>query len=72
MVVMMVMIVIKETCRTCKAVSVVTMEQSHHALSLNETALFRWKLVSWCFEPSQPQRITSGLKTNFSLYPSNS
>ena len=22
---------------------------------------------SWCFEPSQPQRITSGLKTNFSL-----
>ena len=22
-------------------------------------------LVSWCFEPSQPQRITSGLKTNF-------
>ena len=21
-------------------------------------------LVSWCFEPSQPQRITSGLKTN--------
>ena len=20
------------------------------------------KLVSWCFEPSQPQRITSGLK----------
>ena len=27
-------------------------------------------LVSWCFEPSQPQRITSGLKTNFSLSPS--
>ena len=21
--------------------------------------------VSWCFEPSQPQRITSGLNTNF-------
>ena len=20
-----------------------------------------WELVSWCFEPSQPQRITSGL-----------
>ena len=20
----------------------------------------RWDLVSWCFEPSQPQRITSG------------
>ena len=26
-------------------------------------------VVSWCFEPSQPQRITSGLKTNFSLSP---
>ena len=25
--------------------------------------------VSWCFEPSQPQRITSGLITNFSLSP---
>ena len=22
------------------------------------------ELVSWCFEPTQPQRITSGLKTN--------
>ena len=27
------------------------------------------ELVSWCFEPSQPRRITSGLKTNFSLSP---
>ena len=29
-----------------------------------------WKLgqlVSWCFEPSQPQRITSGLSTSFTL-----
>ena len=24
-------------------------------------------LVSWCFEPSQPQRITSRLNTNFTL-----
>ena len=32
----------------------------------------RVKLVSWCFEPSQPQRITSGLNTNFTLYPSHS
>ena len=24
-------------------------------------------MVSWCFEPSQPQRITSGLNTNFNL-----
>ena len=27
------------------------------------------ELVSRCFEPSQPQRITSGLKTHFSLSP---
>ena len=25
------------------------------------------KLVSWCFEPSQPRRIISGLNTNFTL-----
>ena len=30
------------------------------------------QLVSWCFEPSQPQRITSGLNTNFTLSPSHS
>ena len=29
-------------------------------------------LVSWCFEPSQTQRITPGLNTNFSLSPSYS
>ena len=29
-------------------------------------------LVSWYFEPSWPQRIISGLKTNFSLSPSYS
>ena len=28
------------------------------------------KLVSWCFEPSQPKRITSGLNANFILSPS--
>ena len=28
------------------------------------------ELISWCFEPSQPQRITSGLNTNFTLSPS--
>ena len=27
-------------------------------------------LLSWCFEPSQPHRITSGLNTNFNLSPS--
>ena len=29
----------------------------------------RGKLVGWYFEPSQPQRVTSGLKTNFNLSP---
>ena len=29
-------------------------------------------LVSWCVEPSQPQKITSGLDTNFTLSPSYS
>ena len=29
-------------------------------------------LVSWCFKPRQPQRITSGLKTNLGLSPSYS
>ena len=30
------------------------------------------KLVCWCFEPSQPQRIISRLETNISLSPSYS
>ena len=30
------------------------------------------KFVSWCFESSPPQRITSGLKTNFKLSPAYS
>ena len=30
------------------------------------------QLVSWCFAPSQPQRTTSGLNTNFTLSPSQS
>ena len=29
-------------------------------------------IVSWCFEPSQPHRITSGLNTDFTLSPSYS
>ena len=33
---------------------------------------FSVQLVSWCFEPSQPQRITSGLNTNITLSPSHS
>ena len=31
----------------------------------------RSELVSWCFEPSQPQRIRSELNTNFTLSPSH-
>ena len=38
----------------------------------NSLAEVRTQLVSWCFEPSQPQRITSGLNTNFKLSPSHS
>ena len=30
------------------------------------------QLVRWCYEPSQPKRITSGLKTNFNLSPAYS
>ena len=33
--------------------------------------LFGYQLVSWCFEPSQQQRIISGLKANFNLSPSH-
>ena len=29
-------------------------------------------LASWCFQPSPPQRILSGLKANFSLSPTYS
>ena len=34
-----------------------------------ETATMASWLVSWCFEPNQPQGITSGLNTDFSLSP---
>ena len=27
------------------------------------------KLINWCFQPSQPKRITPGLKTKFNLSP---
>ena len=33
------------------------------------TLISREGLVNWYFEPSQPQRITSGLKTMFNLSP---
>ena len=28
-------------------------------------AVRKWQLVSWCFKPSQPQRIISGLRETF-------
>ena len=41
-----------------------------------KTCFVQWVVwsewVSWCFESCQPQRIISGLKTNFSLSPSYS
>ena len=41
-----------------------------------KTRFIQWVVrsewVSWCFESCQPQRIISGLKTNFSLSPSYS
>ena len=41
--------------------------------NLNSPRSFRLhELVSWCFEPGQPQRVTSGLKTDFRLYSSYS
>ena len=42
----------------------------HLSKSIQQWLLER--IVSWCFEPSQPQRMTSGLKRNFSLSPSYS
>ena len=36
------------------------------------TCSLRCVFVSWCFEASQQQRITSGLNTNFTLSPSYS
>ena len=44
-------------------------EQYHHNSS--EHFNNNW-LVSWCFEPTQPQGITSGLKINLILSPSYS
>ena len=45
-----------------------------HTLTLSRTFLSQAQpfLLSWCFEPSQPQRITSGLNTNLTLSPSYS
>ena len=39
---------------------------------MSSTCQFFTIVSSWCFEPSQQQRITSGLNTNFTLSPSQS
>ena len=41
---------------------------SHHRKKMGEVfeKNVGW-LVSWCFKPSQPQRITSGLNTNLTI-----
>ena len=52
-----------------------TGELGHWMCAVNAAKRSSWnsgKSVSWCFEPSQPQRILSGLKTNISLSPSYS
>ena len=43
----------------------------HSRAAKNKTRL-PTRLVSWCFEPPQPQRITLGLNANFNLSPSYS
>ena len=35
---------------------------------MKEKSLFFHELVSWCFEPSLPQRITSGLNSFMMIY----
>ena len=45
--------------------------QTHTQISIKKTnknsVRRNKKKVSWCFEPSQPQRITSGLNKNFTI-----
>ena len=49
------------------------LEWADHAVeALYGSKRARTQLVSWCFEPGQPQRNTSGLKTNFTLSPNYS
>ena len=52
-----------------------TLESGHcikQCLLLGNIIWLEQDLVGWCFQPSQPQRITSGLNTNFTLSPSHS
>ena len=46
-----------------------TVRSDHFTRGYKKNVILR-ELVSWCFEPSQPQKITSGRNTNFILSPS--
>ena len=56
--------------RPFRALHIVLTEGQHDTDTVNHHEL--GSLVSWCFEPSQPPRITSGLNTNSTLSPSYS
>ena len=49
-----------------------TINHGIHFKNSDTTGHSAKKLVRWYFEPSQPQRISSGLKTNFNPSPSHS
>ena len=50
----------------------VTLSSCSIQLHFKISGSMRRDLVSWCFEPRQPQRITLGRNTNFTLSPNYS
>ena len=56
----------------CSSDFVPNLENKFFSRCIRWHATLMHELVSWCFEPSQRQRITSGLNTNFTLSPSYS
>ena len=59
-------------CGTVRWDSLKSSRHLHVILILHSKSIWKGQLVSWCFEPSQPQRIILGLTTNFNLSPSYS
>ena len=49
---------------TCPTATEKSMEGRRHSVH-SVTQLYIPELVSWCFKPSQPQRILSGLRETF-------
>ena len=47
-------------------------QQKVREVPMSKSPLVVVVVISWCFEPSHPQRITSGLNTNFTLSTSHS